>query len=104
MAGAALALEKAVLIHPYEIEVHEQLADLAASLGKTAQAAEERRAVVALKPVDMAGAHFRLARALLAAGQRDEARREVLRALEVAPSYQEAQDLLLELRASGASR
>ena len=38
------------------------------------------------------------ARALLDANRRDEARREVLKALEIAPAYAAAQDLLLELR------
>jgi hypothetical protein len=53
--------------------------------------------------VDLAAARYQLARALVAAGRRDEARREVLRALEIAPGYAEAQDLLLELRAAGAA-
>jgi Tfp pilus assembly protein PilF len=39
-----------------------------------------------------------LARALLAAGDRASARREVLGVLEQAPTYERAQQLLLELR------
>jgi Tfp pilus assembly protein PilF len=58
----------------------------------------ERRAIIALDPVDRAAAEYRLARAYLLAGDRAEARRAVLRALERAPNYQEAQELLLELR------
>jgi cellulose synthase operon protein C len=50
-----------------------------------------------LTPGDPAGAHFDLARALLAAGKRQEAKREVLRALEIAPSFRKAQELLLRL-------
>jgi lipopolysaccharide biosynthesis regulator YciM len=52
---------------------------------------------VASAPVDKAGAEFRLARAYLAAGHRDEAEESVLAALEIAPGYAPAQKLLLEL-------
>ena len=100
VAGAAQALERALLINPFEIEVHQQLAELATSLGRHTQAVEERRAVVALNPVDRADAHYRLARALFEADQRGDARREVIQALEVAPNYEDALELLLELRAS----
>ena len=48
---------------------------------------------------DKAGAHYDLARALVASGKKAEAKKEVLRALESAPSYREAQELLLKLSA-----
>ena len=57
----------------------------------------ERRAVLALAPVDLAEARFQLARALLAAGDRTAAKREVLLALEGAPTFAPAQELLLTL-------
>ena len=104
VVGAAQALERALLINPFEIEVHQRLAELATSLGKRAQAVQERRAVVALNPVDRADAHYRLARALFEADQRDDARREVIQALEVAPNYEDALELLLELRAAAGNR
>ena len=104
VAGAAQALERALLINPFEIEVHQQLAELATSLGRRRQAVQERRAVVSLNPVDRADAHYRLARALFEADQRDDARREVIRALEVAPNYEDALELLLELRAAAENR
>ena len=101
LAGAASALERALLVHPYEIAVHQKLAGLYAQLGRWDGAVRERGAVVALNPVDRADAHYQLARALLGAGRRDEARREVLRSLEAAPSYEQALELLLELRGGG---
>ena len=55
------------------------------------------RAVLALQPVDRAAAHADLAESYLRNGQRAEARRQTLAALEIAPSYRRAQDLLLEL-------
>ena len=55
------------------------------------------RALIGLNASDPAGAHFDLARALLASGIEQEAKREVLRALEIAPSFIKAQELLLKL-------
>lgn len=61
-------------------------------------AVRERRAVLALDPVDRAEARYQLARAYFEAGDGASARREVLRALEEAPSFEQAQRLLLEIR------
>ena len=96
--GAIAALEQAMFISPYEPETHAELAALAEAAGAVATAVRERRAIIALDPVDRADAEYRLARAYLMAGDRTQARRAVLRALERAPNYQEAQELLLDLR------
>ena len=53
-----------------------------------------------MDPTDRAEAHYRLALALTEAGERDEARRQVLRALEIAPGYEAALELLLRIRGS----
>jgi Tfp pilus assembly protein PilF len=53
---------------------------------------------VALNPVDRAEALYQLALAYRDAGDTAGARREVLRALEQAPAFEKAQDLLLALR------
>ena len=97
-AGAAEALERAVYVYPFEIPVHERLATLLERVGRPTEVLRERRVIVALNPVDRADALYRLARAELAAGRRDEARRSVVRALEIAPMFAEAQRLLLQLR------
>jgi tetratricopeptide (TPR) repeat protein len=97
-ADAASALNKAVLVWPYEMEVHQRLAALATSVGDFEEAVRERRAIVALAPVDRAEANYQLALAQRDAGDLAGARRSVLRALEVAPSYAAALELLLELR------
>ena len=101
--GAAAALDAAVLIYPYEIELHDRLAQAHAERGDSSGAVRERRAVVALEPTDRAAAFYQLARAYLADGHRGEARRALLRALEIAPNYEEALAFLLELRAGGTS-
>lgn len=97
-AGAIAALDAAMFISPYEPDTHARLATLAEAERETAIAVRERQAVIALDPVDRADAEYRLARAYLLAGDRTAARRAVLRALEQAPNYQQAQELLLELR------
>jgi Tfp pilus assembly protein PilF len=45
----------------------------------------------------MADAHFRLAKAYLAGNDRPKSREHLLYALEIAPHYREAQQLLLEI-------
>ena len=101
--GAAAALDAAVLIYPYEIDLHLRLAEAHSERGDLVGAVRERRAVVALEPTDRAGALYQLARAYWADGQARDARRSVLYALEIAPNYEEALDLLLEIRAGGTS-
>ena len=103
-AGAAEALQQVAYIHPYEIEDHERLAALMEAAGDLDGAVAERRAVVALGPVDRAAAHFQLARTLHLNGDSAAARSAVLAALEIAPNYEEALDLLLELRRGGQGR
>jgi len=98
MQGAADALEAAVWIHPYDFEVHERLAERQMELERFEGAVRERRAILALDPVDRADAWYRLALAQQAAGELGDARRSVLSALEIAPSFDAALELLLELR------
>ncbi|HEY0971777.1 MAG TPA: tetratricopeptide repeat protein, partial [Gemmatimonadales bacterium] len=97
-AGAAEALARTLWTSPYDAAAHVRLAELSAGLGRTADAVRARRAVLALGPTDEAEARYRLALALRDAGEATEARREVLRALEIAPAFEAAQTLLLELR------
>jgi tetratricopeptide (TPR) repeat protein len=103
-AGAAAALERAIWISPYDPAIHTRLADHLAAIGDRPKTVRERRAVVALDPVDRAEARYQLARALADAGDRTSARREVILALEEAPSFERAQVLLLELQRDGSAR
>lgn len=97
-AQATWALEAALYVYPFEIPVHIRLAELAAELGSWPLAIRERRAVLALAPVDRAEAQYQLALAYYGAGKLDDARSAVLRALETAPSFERAQELLLRIR------
>jgi tetratricopeptide (TPR) repeat protein len=99
-AGAVAALERATLIDPFDGAVQARLAGLATSTRQWATAVRARRAVLALGPSDRAEAFYRLAQALVGAGDLAGARREVLRALDLAPTFEAAQDLLLTIRST----
>ncbi len=97
-AAAAAALDAAIYIFPYDLELHAALARHEASLGAWNRVARERRALLALDPVDRAEAHYQLAFAYDAAGNRNSAHEQILYALEIAPNFLRAQELLLSLR------
>jgi len=103
LKGAAAALDRAMYIYPFDAAAHARLAALAARTGDRAKAVRERRAVVALAPVDAADALYQLALAYYEAGDTPAARRELLRALERAPNFEQAQELLLKLREDARS-
>ena len=94
---AAEVLGRAIWMNPFEIDMHQQLAELRADVGDANGEVVERRAVLALNPVDRAEAHYRLAIAHERAGDAARARRQVLMSLEIAPGYPDAQELLLRL-------
>lgn len=96
-SSAAAMLERSLHVKPYDAAVRGRLADVYDRMQYHGDAVSHRRAVVALDPSDAAGAYYRLARSLQADGQRNEARRAVLRSLEIAPDYRDAQRLLLEV-------
>ncbi|MGD8866077.1 MAG: tetratricopeptide repeat protein, partial [Gemmatimonadales bacterium] len=100
-AGAASALERALYINPFDKGLHMRLASHFAMLSAWDGVIRERKAVLALDPADRADALYQLALAYFEAGDLANARRTVLRALEGAPGFERAQDLLLEIRAAG---
>ena len=82
-------------------EQHQHLGTLWFDQGNAQGAIREFRAVAAYKPIDPARAHYDLARAYRANNQIEQAKDELLAALETAPGYRQAQKLLLELSESG---
>jgi tetratricopeptide (TPR) repeat protein len=90
-------LYRAVFFNPYDPDLQRMLGNAAMETGKWESAESAFRAQLGLDVSDPAGAHYNLARVLCAAGNMPEAKREVLRALEIAPSYIEAQELLLKI-------
>src|SRR5690606_14929423 len=97
-AGAAETLTRAVYIHPYDPDLYRQLAAHHEAAANAAGVVHAREALVALGPTDRAEALYQLAVALHRAGDHAAARRTVLQALEIAPNYEAAQMLLLEVR------
>jgi tetratricopeptide (TPR) repeat protein len=97
-AGAAAALDRAIYIYPMQPALHSRLAELYKKSGDLRKVVRERQALLALNPVDRAEAYYQLALAHFEAGDAAAARREVLQALEEAPSFEKAQELLLRLR------
>ena len=96
--AAREALAGAIWVDPFERDLHARLAGSYEEAGEWTAAIRERRALLALDPADRAEAYYRLANALHRAGRTGEARDAVLRALEIAPNYEAALDLLLEIR------
>lgn len=97
-ASALAALERTLYISPFDIGVHQRLAERAGRLAQHALAIRERQAVLALDPGDRVDAMYQLAAAFAAAGDVASAKREVLRALDLAPNFEKAQALLLSLQ------
>lgn len=94
---AEAELERLNYVNPLDQDLHSKLGALYLKSNNGALAAREFRVLIALKPLDVAGSHYNLAKAYFAEGQKDKAREEALNALEAAPDYRPAQKLLLEV-------
>ncbi len=96
--------ERIVALDPYNGEARSSLGRVALQRNDYDFAAREFRTVIALKPIDPAVAHTDLAESYLKAGKRDDAKRQALAALEIAPAYARAQDLLLQITDPAGAR
>jgi tetratricopeptide (TPR) repeat protein len=88
--------ERFLAVNPLVAPPYRFLARAAEQTGANQTAIEANRALLELDPSDPAEVHFQLARALYRAKE-TEARRQVLMALEEAPRYREALQLLLKI-------
>jgi tetratricopeptide (TPR) repeat protein len=84
-------------VDPFDAEAHSWLGRDALARNDADTAVREFRAVVALGPVDRAAAYTDLAESYFKVGKRAEAKKQTLAALEIAPTYERAQELLLKL-------
>ncbi|HUF73604.1 MAG TPA: tetratricopeptide repeat protein [Gammaproteobacteria bacterium] len=89
-------LEALVLVTPLDESVHADLGDLLLET-RPADALTEFTVLAALEPHDQASVNLRLAKAHMALGDTGKATEHLLYALEIAPHYREAQQLLLEI-------
>ena len=96
---AALAdyARKILAVHPLLPTGHESLATAADRLENPVDAVTALTALTQFDPVDPAGLDYRLAAAHANAGDRQQATRHVIAALDEAPRYRDALRLLLEL-------
>jgi tetratricopeptide (TPR) repeat protein len=84
-------------VDPLNGDQHTVLGERYLAAGNHEDALREFRVQLALSPHDPAPAHFGMARALRALGDRAASRRHLLDALETAPHYKPAQALLLQM-------
>jgi tetratricopeptide (TPR) repeat protein len=96
-ARAARAWGRVAELDPFDPTASAALGRHALDTRAPDAAARWFRAALAAGPVDKAAAHCDLAESYIAVGAGSQAKRQVLAALEVAPSYARAQDLLLTL-------
>jgi tetratricopeptide (TPR) repeat protein len=89
--------ERIAAIDPFDPDAHATLGRLAMQRSEPDVASREFRTVLALGPVDKAAARTDLAESYFRGGKKAEAKKETLAALEIAPSYERAQTLLLQL-------
>ena len=95
------AYELIIELDPFDAVPHQALGRLALASGDHAIAVREFEVALAVGPVDRVSAHVDLAESYFLEGQLDPARREVIAALEIAPTYERAQELLLQIIEEG---
>lgn len=91
------ALRLGFYVAPFEPTTHARAGELYLETKDAAAALTEFQSALVLRPPNAAEAQYNVARAFYALGKTTEAKRSVLRALEAAPSYEKAQELLLTI-------
>jgi tetratricopeptide (TPR) repeat protein len=90
-----LAYDRIVALDPFDAQAHSGAGRLAIKRGDLIVAAREFKAALLTNVQDRATAHCDLGEAYLLAGRAADAKKEALSALEIAPMFDRAQDLLL---------
>ena len=95
--AVALALDRIVALDPFDSQAHTGVGRIALKRRDATVAAREFRVALITGAADKASAHCDLGESYLLAGKVVEAKREALAALEIAPTFERAQDLLLKI-------
>ncbi|HEV3139945.1 MAG TPA: peptidase MA family metallohydrolase, partial [Vicinamibacterales bacterium] len=99
--GEPAALEpvyqRITALDPFDADAHSNLGRFLMKRNDADAASREFRVVMALGPVDRAAAYTDLAESYFKSGKRADAKKQTLAALEIAPTYERAQELLLKL-------
>jgi len=97
IARSAAAYERVVALDPFDGAAQTSLGRLALQRRDAESAVRAFKVALAAGPADRAAAHLDLAEAYVLSGQLPEAKRQTLYSLEIAPSFEKAQELLLKL-------
>jgi len=89
--------EDILMVAPLRPQVHLEFGDELTAANRPREALVEYQALLAMNPQDLADAHYRLAKTYVALEDKTKGREHLLYALEIAPHYREAQQLLLEV-------
>ena len=92
--------ERLLAVQPLITTGHEGVAEAARISGHPESAIDALRALKEMEPLDPASLHYQLADSLYTLNSIEEARREVLLALEYSPRYRQAQKLLVKIHES----
>jgi tetratricopeptide (TPR) repeat protein len=96
-ARSAAAYDRVVALDPFDGGAQTSLGRLALQRHDGEAAVRAFKVALAAGPADRAAAHLDLAEAYLLNGQMPDAKKQTLYALEIAPSFERAQELLLKL-------
>ncbi|MGI9258987.1 MAG: tetratricopeptide repeat protein, partial [Gammaproteobacteria bacterium] len=95
--AAIEVMADALNVSPLDDETHVELGGWLLAEQQPREALREYEASLAMNPHDQAAAHYRLATAYQQLEDQSKTLEHVLYALEIAPHYREAQQLLLEI-------
>jgi tetratricopeptide (TPR) repeat protein len=96
-SSALRVLNDVIWADPFMEEVHLKLGDLYLEQQQPQLALREYEVLLALDPIDKAAANLKIAEAYLAMDNDDKTMEYLMTALDIAPQYRPAQQLLLEL-------
>ena len=96
-ARALEAMRASFYVAPFDYALHTKAGEYSLEAKDFARALAEFQVALALQPPNLAEANFNVATAFYSLGKQPEAKKSVLRALEAAPRYERAQELLLKI-------
>lgn len=96
-ADALAVMQSVNYVAPFDYALHGEFGDWLLEANRAEEALSEYQVAMALSPPDRAMGHYRLATAQRALQRDAEAKRNLLAALEIAPNYRPAQQMLLEM-------
>ncbi|MGH7493901.1 MAG: tetratricopeptide repeat protein [bacterium] len=95
--AAARAWSRALAIYPFDAGLQRRVGEFHLTFKQPAAAEQNFRAALGLNPADRAALFCLLAEASLAQGRHAQAKKQALEALELAPNFERAQEILLQI-------